>query len=89
MALRARLCVKGRGFNSPSTLLTPAANSQQPTANSQLSILLLSRTHATPAAEQQWEKLKADPDYQVSIDLYDVALLIRNPHLPRQHFLLR
>jgi len=71
------------------------ANSQQPTAhstlltNSQLSILLVSHPHATPAAEQQWESLKADPTYQVSLDLYDVALLIRNPRLSRQHFLLR
>ena len=71
------------------TLLLTHLNINTLTHSNTLSILLLSRPHATPAAEQQWEKLKADPDYQVSIDLYDVALLIRNPHLHRQHFLLR
>ena len=55
----------------------------------QFSILIVDRPHATPEAEQQWEHLKADPDYQVSLDLYDLALLIRNPHLTPQHLLLR
>ena len=69
-----------------STLLTPT---QFSIFNSPFSILILSCPHATPAAEQQWEHLKADPTYQVSLDLYDVALLIRNPHLTPQHLLLR
>ena len=82
-----------------STLLTPTQpstlNNCQPDTgqfsilNSQFSILLVSHPHATPAAEAQWEHLKANPTYQVSLDLYDVALLIRNPRLSRQHFLLR
>ena len=75
-----------------STLLTPTQfstlNNCQPDTG-QFSILLLSRPHATPVAEQQWESLKADPTYQVSLDLYDVALLIRNPRLSPQHLLLR
>ena len=54
-----------------------------------LSILVVDRPHATPSAEREWERLKSDPDYPVSIDLYDVALLIHNPHLHPQHFLLR
>ena len=75
----------------PPVLLTPThtfTHSHIHTLNN-LSILLLSRPHATPAAERQWESLKADPTYQVSLDLYDVALLIRNPHLTPQHLLLR
>ena len=69
----------------PSTLNT----SHLSPLTSHLSILLISRPHATRAAEDEWEQLKADPSYQVSLDLYDVALLIRNPHLHPQHFLLR
>ena len=71
------------------SVLIPTPNSQFSILNSQFSILIVSHPHATPAAEAQWESLKADPTYQVSLDLYDVALLIRNPRLSRQHFLLR
>ena len=78
--------VPQRGGGVCQTLLTPTHFS---IFNSQFSILLVSRPHATPAAERQWETLKADPTYQVSLDLYDVALLIRNPHLTPQHLLLR
>ena len=78
--------VPQRGGGVCQTLLTPT---QFSIFNSQFSILLVSRPHATPAAERQWETLKADPTYQVSLDLYDVALLIRNPHLTPQHLLLR
>ena len=83
--------VPQRGGGVCQTLLTPThtfTHSHIHTLNN-LSILLLSRPHATPAAERQWETLKADPTYQVSLDLYDVALLIRNPHLTPQHLLLR
>ena len=71
------------------SVLIPTPNSPFSILNSQFSILLLSHPHSTPAAEAQWEHLKADPTYQVSLDLYDVALLIRNPRLSRQHLLLR
>ena len=70
-------------------------NSQLLTINSQLltssslSILVVDRPHASRLDEQQWEQLKANPDYQVSVDLYDVALLIHNPKLSAQHLLLR
>ena len=58
-------------------------------SDSRLSILVIDHPHATPVTEQHWEQLKSDPNYQVSVDLYDVALLIHNPHLHPQHFLLR
>ena len=54
-----------------------------------LAIQVIDRPHATPAAEQEWQRLKSTPGYPVSIDLYDVSLLIHNPHLHPQAFLLR
>ncbi len=71
--------------------LAPVASSQpgRLCEGLQLSIFIVDRPHASHAAERQWETLKADPSYQVSLDLYDIALLIRNPHLHPQHLLLR
>lgn len=52
-------------------------------------VVLVDRPHATPGAEEHWARLKAETDCQVSIDLYDVGLLIWHPKLHRQHFLLK
>lgn len=50
-------------------------------------ILLLSKPHADHHAEQRLEEL--EHQYHVCIDLYDMALLLDNPRLHAQHFLLR
>lgn len=43
--------------------------------------------HRSRQSERQWDTLCAN--YNVSIDLFDVGLLLTNPHLHSQHFLLR
>ena len=45
--------------------------------------------HGSASAEEDWERMKAGTDCQVTIDLYDVGLLIWHPKLHRQHFLLK
>ena len=55
----------------------------------QFSILIVDHPHGSEAAERGWERMKGDPSFHVSIDLYDVALLIRNARLSPQHLLLR
>ena len=39
--------------------------------------------------EARWQRLCAAPHWQVGIDLFSVGLLVHNPRLHRQHFLLR
>lgn len=47
------------------------------------------RPHRSAEAEQQWQQLMADPQYRVSIDLFDAGLLLTSPRLHPQHFLLK
>lgn len=53
------------------------------------SVMLVNRPHANLKSEAHWDGLKSNADYQISIDLYDVGLLIRHPKLHRQHFMLK
>lgn len=39
--------------------------------------------------EPQWQAIVADPQWQVTIDLFDSGIAIANPHLSKQHFILR
>lgn len=48
---------------------------------------VVNRPHRSRQNESQWSNLCKQ--YRVSIDLYDVGLLLSNPHLHPQHFLLR
>lgn len=73
-----------RWSSSHRTDLSPAtARLQGPDGE----ILVLRRPHADKAAEQHLHQLQQQ--YPVSIDLYRVALLIRNPKLHPQQFILR
>lgn len=52
-------------------------------------VCLVCAPHADRAAEQRWEQWLSRERYRVSIDLFDAAVLLSDPHLSRQHFLLR
>lgn len=52
-------------------------------------VLVVNRPHADKSAEARWTQLLADPSFRVSIDLYDVGLLLANTNLHPQHFILR
>ena len=39
--------------------------------------------------ETRWKELMGDPSFQVSLDLFTVGIVVANPRLSRQHFLLR
>lgn len=40
-------------------------------------------------SEARWQRIVADARWQVTIDLFDVGISIANPHLSKQHFILR
>ena len=39
--------------------------------------------------ESRWQSLIDEPRYQVTIDLFTVGIAVVNPHLSKQHFVLR
>ena len=39
--------------------------------------------------EGRWKKLVDSPEWQVTLDLFTVGVAVANPHLSRQHFILR
>ena len=45
--------------------------------------------HRSRQSEKEWETLCANANYNIAIDLFDVGLVLHNPHLLPQHFLLR
>lgn len=47
------------------------------------------RPHRCHARELRWTAQQGDTKYNVSIDLYDVGLLLSHPKLHSQHFLLK
>ena len=53
---------------------------------SEADFLLVDHPHRN---ELRWEELVAKPDYQVTIDLFDVGIAVCNSHLSKQHFILR
>ncbi len=48
--------------------------------------LVVNRPHRD---EQRWQSIIADPQWQVTIDLFSVGLAVENPRLHKQHFILR
>ena len=39
--------------------------------------------------EPAWQAIIADSQWQATIDLYSVGIAVANPHLSKQHFILR
>ena len=52
-------------------------------------VKIVCRPHADRKSECAWNKMQTDIDYGVSIDLYDVGILLSNAKLHPQKFLLR
>lgn len=53
------------------------------------SVKVVCRPHHCRARELRWEAQKQNEKYRVSVDLFDVGLLLTNPRLHPQHFILR
>lgn len=51
--------------------------------------IVVRRPHRSSTAERQWHTIADTSDCNIAIDLYDVGLLIQNPRLLPQRFLLR
>ena len=39
--------------------------------------------------EKHWEEFVDSPNWQVTLDLFTVGIAVANPHLSKQHFILR
>lgn len=52
-------------------------------------IKVICRPHQSELRELRWKAQQQNSKYRVSIDIYDVGLLLDNPKLHRQHFLLK
>ena len=52
-------------------------------------VAVVRRPHRDSQVEQRWRNLQADSSYRVSIDMYDAGVLLDNPKLHPQHFLLK
>ena len=39
--------------------------------------------------EERWQSIITDPQWQATIDLFSVGIAVANPHLSKQHFILR
>ena len=39
--------------------------------------------------EERWQAVMADPAWQATLDFYDYGIAVANPHLSKQHFILR
>lgn len=53
------------------------------------SVKVVSRPHESRLRELEWDAQCSNGRYNVSIDLYEVGLLMSHPKLHRQHFLLK
>lgn len=51
--------------------------------------VVVRRPHRSSVVEKQWYAMADTSDCNIVIDLFDVGLLIQNPHLRPQQFLLR
>ena len=51
--------------------------------------VVVRRPHRSSVVEKQWYAMSDTSDCNIVIDLFDVGLLIQNPHLRPQQFLLR
>ena len=45
--------------------------------------------HASASAARHWGQLRQEREWRVSIDLYDVGVLLDDPRLSRQHIVLK
>lgn len=52
-------------------------------------VRVVAKPHRDKIREALWEALLNENDYDVSVDLFDVGLLITHPRLHRQHYLLK
>lgn len=53
-------------------------------------IIAIKNIHTTAATTQAWDALRADTQYQLSIDIFHVGLLIQLPEVKeKQHFILK
>lgn len=52
-------------------------------------IKVICRPHQSDSRELRWKAQQENDKYRVSIDIFDVGLLLDNPRLHRQHFLLK
>ena len=53
------------------------------------SIALLRTPYRDALRRHRWQQLQETPKYRVCIDLYDVGIMVDNPHLSPQYFLLK
>ena len=51
--------------------------------------VVVRQPHRSREAEQQWATLCDDTHYNIVIDLYDAGVVLYNPHLLPQRWLLR
>lgn len=51
--------------------------------------VVLCGPHRSAVAERQWAYLCADNRFNLAVDLFDVALVMRNDRVPRQQWVLR
>ena len=52
-------------------------------------VKVVCRPHHCRARELRWMAQQGNAKYHVSIDMFDVGLLLTNPKLHRQHFVLK
>lgn len=51
--------------------------------------VVMCQPHRTKESERQWQRLCDDTTYNIAIDMFDVGIVLHNPHLLPQRFLLR
>lgn len=52
-------------------------------------VLVVNKPHGDKESEARWLACQSDGQWNVSVDLFDVGLLISHPQMHPQHFLLR
>ncbi len=50
------------------------------------SFLVLDHPHR---CESRWQAVVADPQWKATLDFFDFGIAVDNPHLSKQHFILR
>lgn len=82
-----------RNYFQHSTIVTvedPAAANRALQQASEDTILLIKNTHSTPEAAAAWQALCNNPNVTMSIDLYNIGLLLfRKEFKVKQHFVLK
>lgn len=83
------LCYKLSNHFALRTLSTTEMKTEMQGTDDFGRVLVVNHPHQDRITEQEWNRLRNTDPYRVSIDLYSVGVLFSNPHLHRQHFLLR